>query len=137
MQNIIDQSAQTVCLSDKKIHRPDCQHCSLRHGMLFSNLDVSTLSKWLWPISHTISKAKTRIYNQDQPPQNIFSLRQGYIKLISFNKNGEQRIIRILGPGSSIGLEALLDQSYHRDRLLYYSSQCHFTNRTRTTQHLY
>jgi CRP-like cAMP-binding protein len=114
MQKAIIQSSKTVCLNDKKVRRADCQHCSLRHGMLFSPLDISALSKWLWPITHKISKAKTRIYNQDQPPQNIFSLRQGYIKLISYSKNGEQRIIRILGPGSCIGLEALLDQSYHQ-----------------------
>jgi len=30
------------------------------------------------------------------------------------HKNGKQRIVRLLGPGSSIGLEAVLNENYHQ-----------------------
>ena len=73
---------------------------------------MDKLTPWLWPINHMICEAKTHLYHQGQPPQSIFSIRRGFIKLIQLNEDGEEHIVRLLGPGSCIGLEALMDQSY-------------------------
>ncbi len=75
---------------------------------------MESISTQLWPIHRCISAAKTSIYHQGQPPYGIFSIRRGFVKLVSLNKNGQHRIIRLLGPGSCIGLEALLNENYHQ-----------------------
>lgn len=80
--------------------------------MLFAPLDMEKLTPWLWPINHMICEAKTQLYHQGQPPQSIFSIRRGFIKLVQLNKDGEEHIVRLLGPGSCLGLEALMEQSY-------------------------
>lgn len=103
-----------ACLSKKKSFTVDCEKCSLRPSMLFSDLDLDGFTQRIGLINHSISKARTTIYMQGEAPGNIFSLRHGFIKLIQLNSNGEQRIIRILGPGDCIGLEALHKQSYRQ-----------------------
>lgn len=101
-----------ICLDDSKIERADCHHCSIRHRMLFAPLDMAAIERWIQPIKHQRGKAKTRIFQQGQAPHNIFSLRRGFIKLIQVDLQGKEHILRILGPGSCIGLEALLDNRY-------------------------
>lgn len=103
-----------VCLDEKKIKRADCQHCSVRHQMLFSSLNIEKISSWLWPINHMVCDAKTRIYHQWQPPQSIFSIRRGFLKLVQLTEDGQEHIVRLIGPGSCLGLEALMNQSYHQ-----------------------
>ncbi|MCP4074933.1 MAG: cyclic nucleotide-binding domain-containing protein [Gammaproteobacteria bacterium] len=111
--NLDLKEIKVSCSGDKKKHRADCMHCSIRHLMLFSPLDIESFSSRLKPISHMISDAKTRIYHQGQPPLNIFSIRSGFVKLTYFSDNGQQRIVRLVGPGASIGLEALLGENYN------------------------
>jgi CRP-like cAMP-binding protein len=108
------ENINPVCLDDKKIYRADCQHCSIRHRMLFAPLDMNKISHWLWPINHQVFAPKTRLYHQGQPPQSIFSIRRGYIKLIQLTDDGKEHIVRLLGPGSCLGLEALMNESYHQ-----------------------
>jgi CRP-like cAMP-binding protein len=103
-----------ACFSKKKSFTVDCEKCGLRSSMLFSDLDLEGFTQRMGLISHSLSKARTTIYMQGESPDNIFSLRNGFIKLIQLNSNGEQRIIRILGPGDCIGLEALHKQSYRQ-----------------------
>jgi CRP-like cAMP-binding protein len=110
----VDNKLSSICLDDRKIQRADCQHCSIRHRMLFAPLDIETLSPVLRPINHMLSAAKTRLYHQGQPPQNIFSLRRGFVKLTQLSEDGQEHIVRLLGPGSCIGLEALMRQDYNQ-----------------------
>ncbi|CAA0124980.1 Transcriptional regulator LdrP [BD1-7 clade bacterium] len=101
-----------VCLDDKVIRRQECEHCAIRQRMLFSQLDLESLSTWLWPIHQMRCDARTVVYHQGQPAQTVFSLRQGFIKLVRYSENGDQHIVRLLGPGSCVGLEAMLQDTY-------------------------
>ena len=110
-------STKSICTDDqilinKKVQRSDCQHCSIRHRMLFAPLDMEKLASWFWPINHTVCATKTRIYHQGQPSQSVFSLRRGFVKLTQLNENGDEKIVRLLGPGACIGLEALTKSAY-------------------------
>ena len=113
MKNIMDDII-SVCIDDKKIKRADCQHCSIRHRMLFAPLDMEKISPFLWPINNVTCDARTRIYHQGQPPQSIFSIRRGFVKLVQLTEDGQEHIVRLIGPGSCLGLEALMNQSYHQ-----------------------
>ena len=106
---------QTVCTDDSKIYRADCEHCTIRHLMLFAPLEMERLAHWLWPINHIVTPPKRSIYHKGQPPHSIFSIRRGFVKLVQLRYNGEESIVRLIGPGQCIGLEALLGESYQQD----------------------
>jgi CRP-like cAMP-binding protein len=103
-----------ACQSKKRLFTVDCENCSLRSNMLFANLETEGFGQRTEFIKHSLSSPKETIYHQGHAPDNIFSLRYGFVKLIQLNEGGEQRIIRILGPGDSIGLEALQGQNYRQ-----------------------
>lgn len=111
---ITPDNLNSICLDDKRIQRADCLHCSIRHRMLFAPLDMNKISPWLWPINHLVCDTKTRIYHQGQPPQSIFSIRRGFVKLIQLTEDGKEHIVRLLGPGSCLGLEVLMGEDYHQ-----------------------
>ncbi|MBZ5703364.1 MAG: Crp/Fnr family transcriptional regulator [Acidobacteriia bacterium] len=52
------------------------------------------------------------IYSEGGPAHQVFSLRSGLLKLIKSLENGKERIVRIVFPGETFGLEALTDSSY-------------------------
>lgn len=106
------KALNAVCIDDKLIKRADCNHCSVRKMMLFSKLDIDKASQLLWPIQNQRSPAKTLLYLQGQPPHSLISIRRGFIKLTQSDKNGQERIVRLLGPGASAGLETLLEKPY-------------------------
>src|SRR5690554_5571188 len=63
-------------------------------------------------IKHSIRAPKTVIYQQGDLPQSVFSLRRGFVKLTQLSKEGEEKIVRILGPGYTLGMESLSQQNY-------------------------
>jgi len=80
--------------------------------MMFSGLPEDAFDHTLQPIDHFIFPAGAVLYEAGSSRNFIFSIRCGLVKLLNVAPDGTQRIVRILGPGSSVGLE-LLD---HRDR---------------------
>ena len=71
------------------------------------------MQDFFWPIHHQICAKKTRLYAEGQPPHSIFSIRRGFIKLSQAGVDGQDHILRILGPGCCIGMEALMHERYH------------------------
>lgn len=107
--------SKAVCFDDSLVERADCEHCALRHRMLFAPLTINQNShEVLRPIQHVLSPAKTQLYQQGQAPSHIFSIRRGFIKLIQTSENGNERIVRLLGPGACAGLETLVKEAYHQ-----------------------
>jgi CRP-like cAMP-binding protein len=82
--------------------------------MLFSELPESAFDSLLQPIDQYLHTADSVIYEAETHKNFIYSIRQGMVKLVNTSQDGTNRIIRLLGPGSVIGLE-LLDgaDSYH------------------------
>ncbi len=102
------------CTDIKWIGRSHCERCHIRKLMLFSELPESAFKNSLLPIDHFIYSHNAVLYEVDTQREFIYSIRQGMVKLVHTAKDGSKRIVRLLGPGSAIGLE-LLDNaaSYH------------------------
>lgn len=102
------------CTDIKWIGRSHCERCHIRKLMLFSELPDSAFKNLLLPIDNFIYPHNAVIYEVDTQKKFIYSIRQGMVKLVNTAKDGSKRIVRLLGPGSAIGLE-LLDSgaSYH------------------------
>ena len=101
------------CSAGQREHDVDCVHCAIRHRMLFADVDVDTATTLLKSVSHIAFRPGQPIYRQGDRPSAITSVRQGIIKLSLLSPDGTMRIARLVGPGATISLEALLDQPYH------------------------
>ncbi len=104
--------SHALCTTPEWIGRADCQHCSIRHMMLFSGLQDSDLEHILEPIDNFRYAEMSQLYNQGDQGNNLYSIRSGFIKLVQTQADGSLRIVRLLGPGALVGLEALLNKPY-------------------------
>jgi CRP-like cAMP-binding protein len=90
----------------------DCSACSIRSSVLFAELNEEDFSKIHSPIDDLRFEANSGIYTQGEPAEYLYTLREGYIKLLHLNSDGSGRIVRLVMPGDLFGMEALLSDRY-------------------------
>jgi CRP-like cAMP-binding protein len=107
--------------------RSNCQRCNIRHLMMFSGLPEQAFANMLSPIDNLCFPSGTVLFKQGQCDRGVFSIRSGIIKLLALTSDGTQRIVRLLGHGSTIGLELLdADECYrHTAVALTPADVCH------------
>ena len=105
---------KTYCTDVEWIGRAHCGKCHIRKLMLFSELPESAFDTLLQPIDHFLYPPNSVLYEASTHKKFIYSIRRGLVKLVHVAPDGVYRIVRLLGPGSVIGLE-LLDgaDGYH------------------------
>ena len=90
----------------------DCNSCSIRSSVLFAELNEEDFSKIHEPIDDLRFEANSGIYTQGDAAEYVYTLRDGYIKLLHINSDGSGRIVRLVVPGDLFGMEALLGDTY-------------------------
>ena len=90
----------------------DCNSCSIRSSALFAELNEEDFSKIHEPIDDLRFEANSGIYTQGDAADYLYTLRDGYIKLLHINSDGSGRIVRLVVPGDLFGVEALLGDVY-------------------------
>jgi CRP/FNR family transcriptional regulator, anaerobic regulatory protein len=100
-------AVEEVCTDHKWIGRADCAHCAIRDVMLFSGLPAETFETLLKPIGNEHFSPDAVLYHEGRAGQEVFSIRRGLVKLLSSSLDGNERIVRLLGQGSVVGLEVL------------------------------
>lgn len=90
----------------------DCNTCSIRSSVLFAELNEDDFSKIHSPIDDLHYEANSAIYHQGDFAEFLYTLREGYIKLLHLNTDGSSRIVRLVMPGDLFGMEALLGDRY-------------------------
>ena len=98
-------SRRPNCINVEWVGRADCAHCGVRHLMLFSTLPESAFEDILYPIDNMKYSRGSTLYKESDNDDGVYSVRRGLIKLLHLAADGTQRIVRLLGPGSVIGLE--------------------------------
>lgn len=98
---------RSYCTDATWVGRADCARCGIRDLMLFSGLPHTAFTDDLEPIDHFIFQAGKTLYHEGDDEGAIFTVRKGLIKLTSLTEQGEQRIVRLAGAKSAIGLELL------------------------------
>ncbi|MGD2073422.1 MAG: Crp/Fnr family transcriptional regulator [Gammaproteobacteria bacterium] len=104
------EAQHTYCTDAQWVGRSDCRNCNVRNMMLFSSLPDVAFDKVLSPIDNLRYGGGAVLYDEGQPGEVIFTIRRGLVKLLHLSADGSQRILRLLGGGSAVGLE-LLDGS--------------------------
>ena len=89
-----------------------CQDCCIRDAALFGHLSDADFAFIHRPIDERRIAAGGALYHAGDAGDAVFTVRRGLIKLTRLRSDGTQRIVRLLGPGASVGLETTLGQPY-------------------------
>lgn len=90
----------------------DCRHCAVRQQGLFGVLRGSDFDQILVPIKRAIVPAGTVLYLESGAADAVYTVRWGLVKLVKQAPEDSARIVRLLGPGAAVGLEALKEGIY-------------------------
>ncbi|WP_051013950.1 Crp/Fnr family transcriptional regulator [Pararhodospirillum photometricum] len=90
----------------------ECSGCSLRDLALFADLQEADFNLIHLPIDELEVEAGTVLYNAGDEARALLTVRTGLVKLVQYLGDGSQRIVRLLRPGDTLGLEATLGESY-------------------------
>lgn len=98
-----------------KIHTIDeqsCGSCGIREQSLFRDLTTEDFRLIDQPIHDLIAEAHTTLFEEGSPGTHLFTIRSGLVKLVRFQADGSQRIIRLLTSGDIAGLETTASPTY-------------------------
>lgn len=98
---------EIACTDAEWSGRAHCERCFIRRVMLFSDLPVSAFDSLLQPIDRFVHSSGSVIYEAGTSKGFIYSIRRGMVKLVHIAEDGSYRIVRLLGPGTVVGLELL------------------------------
>lgn len=90
----------------------NCKGCGIRDMALFADLRREDFTLIHLPIDELRYAAGAPLYHIGDAPDAVFTIRSGLIKLEQYSAGGGRRIVRLLRPGDTAGLEAVLQQPY-------------------------
>ena len=89
-----------------------CEACPVRQRSLFGVLPAGRLEGILRQVGEAHYATGAAVYFEGERRSAVFTLRSGYVKLVRFLPDGQQRIVRLLKPSCTFGLEALVGDAY-------------------------
>lgn len=95
--------------------RLDCRECEAQSGTPFASVGPQRLGRLLLKIENFIPPADVPVYKAGDSADALFTIRRGFVKIWGEDESGQPRILRLLGPGDMLGLEALLQSHYERN----------------------
>ena len=102
-----------------------CRLCSIRQFALFNNLTEDDFALVHLPVEEIFLSKRQALYNAGDDANSLFTLRRGLIKLTQYLADGSQRVVRLVRPDGTIGLEALVSNSYtHHAEAMQDSELC-------------
>ncbi len=89
----------------QSVGEKDCAACGIRDQSLFRDLNAEDFRLIDQPIHDMKVEAHTTLFDEGSPAANLFTIRSGLVKLVRYQPDGSQRIIRLLTAGDIAGLE--------------------------------
>jgi len=109
------EHVEAQCLWDFWALRVDCRECRAQAGTPFAAVGPQRLGRLLLKVENFIPPADVEVYKAGETANSLFTIRRGFIKIWAEDELGHPRILRLLGPGDMLGLEALLQSHYDRN----------------------
>lgn len=105
-------------------------NCSLRTSVLFAGLQEADFERIHDPIDQFTLKAGAHLYHAGDAGGHMFTVRSGVLKLVQYLPDGSQRIVRIVRVTDVLGLESILEDTYHHDAIALHPTEvCRFPAR--------
>lgn len=108
----MDGAVSRPCLSGYWSGRANCSACQSPTIMPLQAVSSYLGNRAMLEAEAYSLPAAAPLFNAGEPAHSVFSIRRGFIKLWRTDCTGKCRIVRILGPGDMVGLEALLQPAY-------------------------
>ena len=93
----------------------DCRNCGIRDMVLFADLNEEDFKLIHAPIDDLIIPAGEPLFQAMSAARGVFTVRQGFVKLVRVTADGRERVVRVLQPGDVAGLEVLATAHYDTD----------------------
>jgi len=90
----------------------ECDSCGIRDQSLFADLTLDDFKLIDQPIHDVRADAQTTLYEEGSPGTHLITIRSGLVKLVRYQSDGTQRIIRLLTAGDIAGLEITAHPTY-------------------------
>jgi CRP-like cAMP-binding protein len=117
---------KAVCVDHDWVGRSDCSRCAVLHIVPFAPLPLTDLEEFLGPVTNFQLARGARLLGPESHANAVITLRSGFVKLFETAPSGRERIVRLLGPGDVVGLEALHAPPYlHAAESLTPVDACH------------
>lgn len=94
-----------------------CKLCSIRHLVLFADLNEADFQHLHHPIKEFDFKIGSTLYKRNDTINYVYTIRSGLVKLVHYLPNGSYRITRLLRQGDLAGIEALNGSAYLQDAI--------------------
>lgn len=95
-----------------------CERCGIRDLVLFADLTEPDFNLIHLPIDEIELDAGTTLYSEADEAGAVYTLRTGLVKLVQYLPDGGQRIVRLLRPGDTFGLEATVGEPYEHSAIV-------------------
>lgn len=92
-----------------------CAECQVRRFALFGALDDAALDRIHMHIADLRLAPGEPLYLTQEQGVAAYTVRSGVMRLERINERGERRILRLAGRSDTVGMEAMLGQSYAAD----------------------
>ncbi len=89
-----------------------CAGCPVRFSGLFAGLTDEDFKLLHAPVQDVELEAGDALYHQGDDADYVVTIREGLVKNIVLQPNGDERIVRMVRPGGASGMEALLGGDY-------------------------
>jgi CRP-like cAMP-binding protein len=97
----------------------------VRKFALFNNMTDEDFKLIHMPVEDIALPKRGTLYNSGDQAQSIYTLRTGLIKLAHYLPDGNQRVVRLVRPGGTIGLEAIVSDCFtHHAEAIQDSQLC-------------
>jgi CRP/FNR family transcriptional regulator len=93
----------------------DCRNCGIRDMVLFADLNEEDFKLIHAPIDDLTYAPGDSLFQAMSAVRGVFTVRQGFVKLVRVTADGRERVVRVLQPGDVAGLEALATSHYDTD----------------------
>jgi CRP/FNR family transcriptional regulator len=101
------EAQHSYCTDTQWVGRSECRVCNIRSMMLFSGLPDEAFERLLRPIDNMAFPPGAILYEAGTHGDVVYTIRRGLVKMLHVGADGSQRILRLLGAGSAVGLELL------------------------------
>lgn len=89
-----------------------CRQCAIRALVLFADLQYEDFCLLHLPIEEITIDAHGVLYEAQDAPRYLYTVRQGLLKLVHDLPDGNYRVVRLLRQGDLAGMEALNHVNY-------------------------
>lgn len=114
--NKMPKRATVKCLDPIWEGTANCAACAIRRNTMFAGVPAESFSHLLRPIDQLRYPCRALLYQDGDLAEFVFVVRNGLVKLENTTPRGELRVVRLLGQGDTVGLEAILRRTQHYEQ---------------------